>query len=153
MMENPDLKEILEQISPVFEKSIPVLTAFLCIAVVILLFAGIIIGRLIQKAQMHSLIKKEREDAVRKSRAVLGGQFSEQMAPFMPRFPCNPGDAQFLGNPVDYVAFKGSAEGSDITDIIFIEVKTGKSTLSAREKQIRDAIRAGRVHFVEYRLP
>ena len=110
-------------------------------------------GMLIQKARLHSIIKKERADAVKKSRAVLGGQFGEQLAPYLPGFPCNPGDVQFLGSPVDYVAFPGYAKGKEIKDVVFIEVKSGQSTLNTRERQIRDAVKAGRVHYVEYRLP
>ncbi len=120
---------------------------------IIFLFIGIIIGRLIQYAHTKNLIQKERKDAINKSRAVLGGQFAEQMAPFMPNFPCNPGDAHFIGSPVDFIAFTGSAIGNDIKEILFIEVKTGKSSLNAREKQVRQAIKNGNVRYVEYRLP
>ncbi len=114
---------------------------------------GLVMGRMLQQLKDASLIRRERADAVRRSRAVLGGQFGEQLAPFLPRFPCNPGDVRFIGKPVDYIAFPGSAEGKRITDIVFIEVKSGESRLSEREREIRSAVRAGRVHFVEYRLP
>ena len=120
---------------------------------ILVLVLGFIMGMLIQKTRLHSIIKKERADAVKKSRAVLGGQFGEQLAPYLPGFPCNPGDVQFLGSPVDYVAFPGYAKGKEIKDVVFIEVKSGQSTLSTRERQIRDAVKAGRVHYVEYRLP
>lgn len=99
------------------------------------------------------MIKKERADAVRKSRAVLGGQFGEQLAPYLPDFPCNPGDVRFIGKPVDYIAFPGSAEGKPIKDVVLIEVKSGESHLSGREREIKAAVKAGRVHYVEYRLP
>lgn len=124
-----------------------------CIFLVIYLFLGILIGSVIQRLKDSSRIKKEREDAVKKSRAVLGGQFGEQIAPFLPKFPCNPGDVRFIGKPVDFIAFPGSAEGKTVTDVLFIEVKSGDSHLSNREKEIKNAIKAGRVHYVEYRLP
>ncbi len=124
-----------------------------CIFLVIYLFLGILIGSVIQRLKDTSRIKKEREDAVKKSRAVLGGQFGEQIAPFLPKFPCNPGDVRFIGKPVDFIAFPGSAEGKTVTDVLFIEVKSGDSHLSNREKEIKNAIKAGRVHYVEYRLP
>ena len=50
-----------------------------------------ILGKLIQKLKDNKLIKKERADAVKRSRAVIGGQFTEQIAPFLPAFPCNAG--------------------------------------------------------------
>jgi predicted Holliday junction resolvase-like endonuclease len=116
------------------------------------LFAGFFLGRTIQFLRDKSAVKKEREDAVKKSRAVLGGQFGEQIAPFLPDFPCNPGDVRFVGKPVDFVAFPGSAEGKQIEEIFFIEVKSGKSELSLREKQIKSAVEKGRVKFLEYRI-
>ena len=127
--------------------------ALSAILFILILAFGFVLGTLIQKARLHSIIKKERADAVKKSRAVLGGQFGEQLAPYLPGFPCNPGDVQFLGSPVDYVAFPGYAAGKEIKDVVFIEVKSGQSTLSARERQIKEAVKAGRIHYVEYRLP
>ena len=34
---------------------------------------------------------------IKTSRAVLGGQFSEQIAPYLPDFPYNPADCRFIG--------------------------------------------------------
>ena len=114
---------------------------------------GFVLGSLIQKLKNSSEFKKQRKDAVNRSRAVLGGQFSEQLAPFLPGFPCNPGDVRFVGKPIDFVAFPGSAEGGDIKEIYFIEVKSGQSKLSPREKQIKLAVEQGRVKYFEYRMP
>ena len=114
---------------------------------------GFVLGSLIQKRKNSSEFKKQRKDAVNRSRAVLGGQFSEQLAPFLPGFPCNPGDVRFVGKPIDFVAFPGSAEGGDIKEIYFIEVKSGQSKLSPREKQIKLAVEQGRVKYLEYRIP
>ena len=114
---------------------------------------GFVLGRLVQKLKNSSELKKQRKDAVNRSRAVLGGQFSEQIAPFLPGFPCNPGDVRFVGKPIDFVAFPGSAEGNDIEEIYFIEVKSGQSKLSPREKQIKLAVEQGRVKYLEYRIP
>ncbi|MGN0728967.1 Holliday junction resolvase-like protein [Treponema sp.] len=117
------------------------------------LFAGFVFGCFVQKLKSAAEIKRQRRDAVNRSRAVLGGQFSEQLAPFLPGFPCNPGDARFIGKPVDFVAFPGSAEGGSINEIYFIEVKTAQSKLSARERQIKEAVEHGRVKYFEYRIP
>jgi predicted Holliday junction resolvase-like endonuclease len=111
-----------------------------------------ILGKLIQKLKDNKLIKKERADAVKRSRAVIGGQFTEQIAPFLPAFPCNAGDARFIGKPVDFIAFPGSAEGKAIEEILLIEVKTGDSRLSEKEKQIKTAVENGNVKYVVYRI-
>ena len=127
--------------------------AVLCATLIVFLIIGIIIGRIIQRTKDIFLIEKEREDAVRRSRAVLGGLVGEQLAPFLPDFPCNPGDARFIGKPVDFIAFPGCAEGKPVKDVLLIEVKSGESRLSEREREIKAAVKAGRVHYVEYRLP
>ncbi|MCI6913595.1 Holliday junction resolvase-like protein [Treponema succinifaciens] len=124
-----------------------------CVAMICMMLIGFVLGSLIQKLKNSSEFKKQRKDAVNRSRAVLGGQFSEQLAPFLPGFPCNPGDVRFVGKPIDFVAFPGSAEGGDIKEIYFIEVKSGQSKLSPREKQIKLAVEQGRVKYLEYRIP
>lgn len=109
------------------------------------------VGKTLQKRKMFSSIEKERADAIKKSRAVIGGQVSEQIAPFLPDFPCNPGDVRFVGKPVDFVGFPGAADGEPINEILIIEVKSGKSQLSKREREIKDAVESGRVRYVVYR--
>ena len=39
-----------------------------------------------------------------------------------------------------------------IKEIIFIEVKSGKSVLTNREKEIKKAIENGKVRYIEYRI-
>lgn len=119
-----------------------------CLGVVI----GLLIGFahfLIWKARHTSII---RQDAVQRSQAVTVGKVSEQLLPYLPGFRFNPKDARFLGSPVDLVVFDGLAEG-DLRGIWFLEVKTGNAVLSARERQIRDAILEKRVGWDELRLP
>jgi predicted Holliday junction resolvase-like endonuclease len=70
--------------------------------------------------------------------------------PYLPAFEFNPKDARFLGRPVDFVVFDGLDEG-DLRQIVFVEVKTGGSKLTSRERLIRDAIRDGRVMWKEIR--
>lgn len=108
-------------------------------------------GRLEAENKMPERLRAEREDALKRSRAVLGGQVAEQMAPYLPDFPCDPGDARFVGKPVDFVCFSGYS-GGEVNEIVFVEVKSGDSSLSKTEKNIRDAIVAGRVRWVEYRV-
>ena len=122
----------------------------LILVTVAVFLAGVFLGRLIQKLKDLSLLKKQRKDAVKKSRAVIGGQVAEQLAPYLPEFPCNPGDVCFLGKPVDFIVFTGLTESDEIHEVMFIEVKTGQSKLNGHEKQLKDAIQKGRVRYVEY---
>lgn len=112
-------------------------------------------GRFVQKknADFVSIkkIKEERKNAVSRSRAVIGGQVTEQIAPLLPDFPCQPGDVRFVGKPIDFVGFPGAAEGKPIEEVLLIEVKTGKSQLTQREKEIKNAVDNGKVRYVIYR--
>lgn len=93
-----------------------------------------------------------RKDAIMKSRAVLGGQFSEQLAPYLPNFEYLPTECRFIGKPIDFVVFKGM-DGKDINEVIFVEVKSGKSKLSPFEKKLKETIEKKKVRWEEYRIP
>lgn len=113
---------------------------------------GLLLLLLFQALRYRKALKKVRQDAVKRSNAVKGGQLAEQLAPFLPNFPCNPADAHFLGQPVDYIAFPGLCEKNTVDEILLIEVKTNTSQLSGREKEIREAVKSGRIRYVEYRI-
>ncbi len=112
----------------------------------------LILMLIVQRFKMNALLKKERQDAVKRSRAVLGGQMVEQVAPYLPNFPCNPADARFIGKPIDFIGFSGLAEKNCVDEVLLIEVKTGESKLSDREKEIKNAVKEGRVRYVEYKF-
>jgi predicted Holliday junction resolvase-like endonuclease len=92
-----------------------------------------------------------RADAVRRSTAVVSGKVSEHLAPYMDAFPSTPKDARFLGTPVDLLVFDGMSE-DDLREIVFLEIKSGGSTLSTRERRVRDAVLARRVVWREFRV-
>jgi predicted Holliday junction resolvase-like endonuclease len=94
-----------------------------------------------------------RADAIRRSQSVILGKVTEHIVPYMPDFPFNAKDVRFIGSPIDLVVFDGMADG-DLQQIIFVEVKTGPSaTLSKREREIRSAITAGKVRWLEIKVP
>ncbi|WP_303922021.1 Holliday junction resolvase-like protein [Treponema berlinense] len=108
-------------------------------------------GRISAELKFRRLLKTERADAVNRSKAVLSGLAAEQVAPFLPDFPCNPSDCRFVGKPVDFVAFSGASEG-EIKEVVFIEVKTGTSRLTKREQEIKNCIEEKKVRYAEYRI-
>ncbi|SNB60387.1 Holliday junction resolvase-like protein [Thermoflexus hugenholtzii] len=91
-----------------------------------------------------------RQDAIQRSQAVVRGRVTEQLAPCLPDFPFNPQDARFIGSPVDFVVFDGLSEG-EIRRVVFVEVKTGRSKLSSRERRVAEVIAARQVEWWEYR--
>ena len=118
----------------------------------IVLFIGYFIGKYAAKKQHEEKIPEIREDAIKHSRAVLSGQFSEQLAPYLPDFPYNPTEARFIGKPIDFVVFKGMDE-KKIDEVVFVEVKSGKSQLSNVERSLRDAVEEKKVSWFEYKVP
>jgi predicted Holliday junction resolvase-like endonuclease len=109
-------------------------------------------GRLEAERDLPDRLAAERGDAVKRSRAVLGGLAAEQLAPYLPGFPFDPTEVRFVGKPVDFVAFAGLA-GGKVEEVAFVEVKSGNASLSPVERSLRDAVKEGRVRWVEYRTP
>ena len=97
-------------------------------------------------------IPLHRKDAILKSRAVLGGHFSEQLAPFLPNFKYLPTECRFMGKPIDLIVFKGM-DNKEIEEIVFVEVKSGKSKITSVEKSLKKAIENKKVKWEEYRVP
>ncbi|UTC66382.1 MULTISPECIES: Holliday junction resolvase-like protein [unclassified Treponema] len=118
---------------------------------IIFFLAGLIIGKYKERSLNQKNVKEARKDAVKRSRAVLNGQLSEQLAPFFPDFPANPTEIQFIGKPIDYIAFNGSSQGR-IEDISFIEIKTGSSSLSPVERSLKDAVKKNKIKYIEYHV-
>ena len=146
------LKTFFSQLTDLFARGgAGLFVLALCCALFFVL--GTLFARVAFFASLSKKIAAERADAVKKSRAVLGGLAGEQVAPFMPGFPCNPADARFVGKPVDFVAFPGAADGDEIKEVLLIEVKSGEASLSKREREIKACVQEGRLRFVEYRLP
>ncbi len=93
--------------------------------------------------------EKERaiREAINQSRAVLGGKFAEQMAPYLPQFNYDPTEARFIGSPIDFIVFPGLAQGEP-KEIVIMEVKSGKTgQLTASQRKIRQLIENGMVRW------
>ena len=57
----------------------------------------------------------------------------------------------FLGQPIDYIVFQGLHEDK-IDRVIFVEVKTGSSKLTKREKSLKETIEKKRVGWKEINI-
>jgi len=117
-----------------------------------MLFIGYLIGKYITQKKFEEKLPVIREEAIKQSRAVLSGQFSEQIAPYLPDFPYKPTEARFIGKPIDFVVFKGM-DDKKIDEVVFVEVKSGQSQLSKTEKALKDTIKNKNVLWHEYKVP
>jgi predicted Holliday junction resolvase-like endonuclease len=79
-----------------------------------------------------------RLDAVQRSSAVTRGKVTEHIVPYLPGFDLNPKDIRLI-------AFKGLNDSMQEIEIVFMEVKTGGSVLSARERAVKKAVEQKRV--------
>lgn len=121
------------------------------VVVLVGLAAVLAVAWLRLRLRLDDAVREARRDAVRRSTAVVSGKVGEHLAPYLGAFPWNPRDARFLGSPVDFLVFDGLGE-DDLREIVFVEVKSGASTLTARERRVRDAVLARRVSWREIRL-
>ena len=133
--------------------AIDILTIIIvCVAVLIGYLIGHNLGTFRRERLWQEQLPAHREDAIARSRAVLAGNFSEQLAPYLPNFPFKPTECKFIGRPVDFIVFHGLDE-KQVTGVSFVEVKSGKSNLSATEKSVKNAIENKNVNWVDYRVP
>lgn len=83
----------------------------------------------------------------KKSSETRLGQISEHLVPFLENCQHEPKNMHFLGNPIDYIVFDFD-EGA----ITFLEVKSGNSKPSRRQKTVKHIIRSGRIFYEEIRI-
>ena len=101
-------------------------------------------------ANLESQLIEETENrkkiaSQKKSSEVRLGGIAETLAPFLDQFEFDPENCTFLGKPIDYISF-----GSDV--ITLIEVKSGKSQLNKKQRQIRDQVKSNLVEWKEIRI-
>jgi len=136
------------------------LTIILIWAIIVTTTLVILVAFLVKLRRTHDMdirkmkedISKERDDAVDQSRRVLKGKIGEQISPLLPDFyeKYEPSDARFLGSPIDFVIFKNMSifkEEKQPIEVILLDVKTGKSSLSPLQNAIKKAVEEGRVEF------
>jgi predicted Holliday junction resolvase-like endonuclease len=95
--------------------------------------------------------KQIRQDAIARSRVTTLGKTIERIAPMFSGFGYHPADVRPLYEPIDFVVFDG-LWSRDVTELVFVEFKTGGSALSPVQRSIRDAVDRKRVRFEERRI-
>lgn len=148
-----------------------IIIALLCILVLILGYGSfknhdMIISTSVKNKQLKSELKdlqemlliaqdelgQEREKnrnllSQKKSSETRLGQISEHLVPFLEGCPYDPKNLHFLGNPIDFVSFD-----FDSGEITFIEVKSGNSKPTKRQKIVKNIVKHGRVNYAEIRI-
>jgi len=99
---------------------------------------------ILHNQELSDAEKAARKDSTNRQRAILKGQISETLAPWSIDAVNSVKELSFLGNPIDFIGFKGLDTDEDI-EIKFIEIKTGNSRLTKSEKRIKEAVLAKRI--------
>ncbi len=95
--------------------------------------------------------KRIRKDAILRSARTLSGKTLEKLIPFLERFPYNPHDIRWLGDPIDLIIFDGHSK-ENLNQIVFCEVKSGKSKLTGVQNKIKKLVEDKKVKWLEFRI-
>jgi predicted Holliday junction resolvase-like endonuclease len=103
------------------------------------------------KLKKYEKIKNETENQYKKllnqkkSSEVVLGQISEKLVPFLKEFKYDAQKANFLGNPIDYIIFEEE-------EIIFMEIKSGNSALSQKQRKIKKLVNDKKIRWEEIKI-
>lgn len=106
----------------------------------------LIVWYLVAKLYFLLKVKKQRSDAVARSRNVVLGHVHEKIAPLLPNFPYSYKDLVFLWKGVDYLVLDGLSKGN-LHQIVFLEIKSGVSQLNRNEQMVKHCIEAKHVKY------
>jgi predicted Holliday junction resolvase-like endonuclease len=107
---------------------------------------------------MRALLTERRHDlkrmrerattvAARTAQSVNLGKILEKIVPSFRAFAFSPRDCRALFEPIDYIVFKGLTQNNKVEALYFVDIKSGRATLTARERMIRRTIERGHVQF------
>lgn len=150
-----------------FEQVWNILTPFIFLALcVLVVYSPKLIRKLVKKERLQDELKELQKSLImaqeelgqerEKNRTLLSqkkssetrlGQISEHLVPFLENCQHDPKNMHFLGNPIDYVVFD-----FDQGSITFLEVKSGNSKPTKRQKVVKNIIKTGRVFYEEIRI-
>ena len=110
-----------------------------------------------QNAEKSEEIKKQKSRAA--SAHTTKGQILEKWCPFLEHPDIDPDweakNWSFMGNPIDYIVFDWRNDKTiNLADgkVVMLDVKSGKSQLTTKQRRIRDLIQAGKVEWKTIRL-
>lgn len=110
--------------------------------------------------ELNSMTQEMRKQKGRAASAhTQRGQLLEKWTPFLNHPDIDEEwdhkDWSFLGQPIDYVVFnwyQDKAQNLEEGQIVMLDVKSGKSSLTTKQRRIRDLVKAGKLEWREIRL-
>ena len=113
------------------------LTALSILLLILLLKSNLRYHKL--KIQSKKLLSQKKQSEIRV------GQIAEHFVPLLKEFKYNRKQARFLASPIDFIIFEED-------EIIFMEVKTGKSQLNKNQRRIRDQVENKQIRWEVLRI-
>ena len=107
--------------------------------IIVWIVIWVLVGYLVAKLYFMGKLKKQRSNAVSRSRNVVLGSVHEKITPLLPNFPYSYKDLVFLGKWVDYLVFDWLSKGV-LNKIVFLEIKSWTSQLNKNEQMVRDCV-------------
>jgi predicted Holliday junction resolvase-like endonuclease len=102
------------------------------------------------KQEYKELKEKATKLAAKKSLEVNVGKTIEEVVSILPTFPYYRNDCRSLLDPIDYIIFEGLAKEGKVSQMHFVDVKTGSARLNEHQKQIKNAVEKKKVEFHLY---
>ncbi len=128
-----------------FEQYMP---AIFIIVVIGLWLSSLLFVMNLSKQKQDDAKKKYKElFKQKKSSEVRLGQITEHFAPLIPSWEADPKNFKFLGAPIDGISFNLKDN-----EIVFVEIKSGRSRLSENQKKIKEIVEKGNVKFKTFRV-
>lgn len=123
----------------------------LVIAIIVWIVLWLLVWLVIWRTLRHFEIRRNKLDAIKRSKASILWELYEKVLPFMPDFDYSPKDMVFVWKWFDYLILDWLNEW-DLREIIFLEVKSWSSQLNQNEKKIRQAVGSKKVRYLEYKI-
>ncbi len=121
----------------------------------LILILGIIIWftiwYLVSKIYFYIKLKKYWKKAIKNSKKTILWEVNEKIAPLLPNFKYDFKDLVFIWKWIDYIIFDWLSRWN-LKQIIFLEIKSGKSTLNKNEKEIKNIINNKKVKYEVFHI-
>ena len=103
-----------------------------------------------QKERINGLVNGNFDWLAKNTQAINIGFILERLLLTFDSFKYNHNDCRPMFDPLDYIIFEGLTEKGYVENITFVDVKTGKATLTEGQKQIKQTIIDKNVKFKTY---
>ena len=110
---------------------------------------------LVEELKMRRRSLRERRKQI-PQRSEVGAEATnigfilERLAPTLPAFPFDRSECRALFDPIDYLIFEGMQSTGRVDHITFVDIKTGRSRLTSKQRAIKNLVVNKQVEWQTY---